>query len=107
MICTYIERFNKKKINLISSRYNFKISKKKSVTEFLSKFSFFSPNNRYNLELRLRTRGGSRNSGWGGGCVYFFSKAWGLGTTLRPPVGPGKRPGRGSRGATPPETPEF
>ena len=27
----------------------------------------------------------------------FFSKAWGLGT-LRPPVGPGQRPGGGSWG---------
>ena len=38
-------------------------------------------------------RGGSRNSGWGGGVDFFCSKAWGLGAALRPPMGPGGGPG--------------
>ena len=41
-------------------------------------------------------RGGSRNSGWGG----FFFKGMGSGAALRPPVGPGQRPGGGPGGET-------
>ena len=43
-------------------------------------------------------RGGPRSSGWGRGGGIIFSKAWGLGATLRPSVGPGQRPGRGPGG---------
>ena len=35
------------------------------------------------------------------GYGIFFSKAWGLGTALRPPVGPGQRPCLGSGGEAP------
>ena len=56
-------------------------------------------------------RGGSRNSGWGGG-RGFFSKVWGLGAALRPPMGPTMGPPMdnalvGAQGAKPPEAPEF
>ena len=37
---------------------------------------------------------------WLGG-VEFFSKAWCLGAALRPPVGPGQRPGGGRGGKAP------
>ena len=37
----------------------------------------------------------------GGGRGFFFSKAWGLGAALRPPVGPGQRPGGGGQGRGP------
>ena len=51
-------------------------------------------------------RGGSRNSGLGGGGVDHFFKAWGLGAASNPPVGPGQRPGGGSGGEAP-EATEF
>ena len=42
----------------------------------------------------------------GGGRGFLFSKTWGLGAALRPPVGPGQRPGGGPGGEAQ-LTPEF
>ena len=43
----------------------------------------------------------------GGGGRGFFSKAWGLGAALRPPVGRGQRLGGGQGGEAPGSSCEF
>ena len=47
-------------------------------------------------QIGIQFQGRIQEFYWGGGRGFFFSKSWGLGTALRPPVGPGQRPGGGS-----------
>ena len=46
-------------------------------------------------QIGIQFQGRIQEFYWGGR-GFFFSKSWGLGAALRPPVGPGQRPGGGS-----------